>query len=273
MADFISINGFLWEYETYGEGSERLLAFHGFGNAASDFKALLPSLGKRYKIIAFNLPYHGNSTIDASVALKSVSKDHLRELTEKVLRTMGTEKFSLMGYSLGGKIVLQLIELFPTQVQDAYLIAPDGIELNFSNAIVTRSMLGKMLYGRIIKDPSGLFRLIKLAEKSGLLNKKLATFVRDSLSTRPKRQMVWDVWMCFRDIRPSVKNVQRLVNENGIRMHLLFGKYDRIIPPSIGEKFMQGISGNHTLHIVETGHNLVKEKLNPSIEAAVGSRQ
>jgi pimeloyl-ACP methyl ester carboxylesterase len=96
--------------------------------------------------------------------------------------------------------------------------------------------------------------------------------VRDSLSTRHKRQMVWDVWMCFRDIRPSVKNVKRIANENRIRMHLFFGRYDRIIPPAIGEKFMKDISGNHTLHIVEAGHNLVKEKLNPSILEITGVR-
>jgi pimeloyl-ACP methyl ester carboxylesterase len=112
MADFISFNGFHWGYECYGEGAEILLAFHGFGNAASDFKALIPSLGKKYKIVAFNLPYHGNSTIDASVAIKSVSKDHLAELTERILRIMGAEKFSLIGYSLGGKMFYSSLSFF-----------------------------------------------------------------------------------------------------------------------------------------------------------------
>jgi len=270
MAEIISFNGFHWSYETYGEGAELLLAFHGFGNLGSDFKALVPSLGKKYKIIAFDLPYHGNSSIDPSVAVKSVSKDHLKELTEKILRRYNAEKFSLMGYSLGGKIVLQLIELFPSKVRSAFLIAPDGLKLNFSNAFVTRSLAGKVLYQRVINDPSGLFRLVTLAEKSGLVNKKLCDFVRDSLSTRRKRELVWDVWMCFRDIRPSVKNVQRLVKANGISIHLFFGRYDRIIPASIGEKFMKSSAGNHTLHVVEAGHNLVKEKLNSALLEVTG---
>ena len=270
MAEFISFNGFRWSYETYGDGAELLLAFHGFGNLGSDYKALVPSLAKKYKIIAFDLPYHGNSTIDPSVTVKTVSKDHLKALTEKILSLHGAEKFSLMGYSLGGKIVLQLIELFPQRVRSAFLIAPDGMKLNFSNAFVTRSMVGKILYRRVINNPAGLFRLVTLVEKSGLLNKKLCDFVRDSLSTRKKRELVWDVWMCFRDIRPSMKNVRRIVKDNGIRLHLFFGRYDRIIPPYIGEKFMQEDSSNHTLHVVEAGHNLVREKLNSALLEVTG---
>ena len=270
MAEFISYKGFHWEYESYGSGPEIMLAFHGFGNVCSDFKVLEPSLGGKYKIISFNLPFHGNSTIDPSVAEKTISKRHLKEFIEKVLNLQGAKKFSLMGYSLGGKIVLQLIELFPGRINTAFLIAPDGLRPIVSNAFVTRSALGKILYQRIINDPSGFFRLVDFLHRIKLVNRKMRDFIRESLSTRKKREMVWDVWMCFRELHPSVKKVQRIVNENGIRLHLFFGLYDRIIPPSIGQKFVKGISDRHSLHIVEAGHNLVKEKLNKSLEEVTG---
>jgi len=109
MSHFVSYKGFHWQYESYGSGTEILFAFHGFGNHCSDFKILEPSLGKKYKIISFNLPYHGNSSIDESVFNKSISKNELKELMFQFLLRHHVTRFSLMGYSLGGKIALQVI--------------------------------------------------------------------------------------------------------------------------------------------------------------------
>ena len=80
MNNFISHNGFNWEYEKFGSGKEILLAFHGFGNHSSDFRILERSLGKKYTIISFNLPYHGASYIDESRADKTISKEDLKKL-------------------------------------------------------------------------------------------------------------------------------------------------------------------------------------------------
>ncbi len=262
MSNFISYKGFHWEYETYGSGTEILFAFHGFGNHCSDFKILEPSLGKKYKIISFNLPYHGKSFIDASVVDKSISKEELRELLLQFLLQHQVTRFSLMGYSLGGKIVLQLIELFPDQVNTVFLFAPDGIKNNWSNGFVTRNKIGRGIYQRIINDPSRFLRFVKMLKQMNLVHEKFSDFIHHSLNTREKRQQVWDVWMCFRDIKPNISNIQYLVNEHSISIHLFFGKHDHIIPPSIGKNFIRRLKNKSALHIVDTGHIMLKEKMN-----------
>ena len=262
MSDFISYKGFHWEYETFGNGKEYLLAFHGFGNHSSDFKVLEKSLGKNFSIISFNLPYHGNSTIDANKPDKTISKNDLKELFQLFLNQKSIDKFSLMGYSLGGKIVLQLIELFPGKVNSVFLFAPDGIKTSWSSGFVTRNKAGKMMYRRIIHDPSRFFRFVKMLKDLNLMHEKLSEFLHNSLSTAEKRQQVWDVWMCFRDIIPDIKKIQNIINRNEIPIHLFFGKYDRIIPPSIGESFTRGLNNKSSLHVIEMGHVMIKEKMN-----------
>jgi len=262
MSHFISHGGFHWEYETFGSGKKIMLAFHGFGNSSSDFRVFEATLGKVYTIHSFSLPYHGKSHIDASAEAKVCSKDELRDLFLLFFRQHHITTFSLMGYSLGGKIALQLLEFFPERVISIFLFAPDGIRNNWSSGFVTRNTLGKKIYGRIIDDPSRFFHLVKLLKKMNLLHEKLSEFLHQSLNTREKRQQVWDVWLCFRDIRPDIRKIQHTINEKDITVHLYFGKYDRIIPPSIGENFMKGLKNRNGLHVVEMGHVMIRDKMN-----------
>src|SRR5260370_41963530 len=109
VRNFVSFQG-LWEYEVFGNGSEILLAFHGFANHPSDFKVFEPALGTKFKIISFHLPYHGPVPSDLSGKEISYSKEDLKQLFKKFFALNSIKNFSLMGYSLGGKIALQLME-------------------------------------------------------------------------------------------------------------------------------------------------------------------
>ncbi len=262
MADILSYKGSRWEYETFGNGDEVLLAFHGFGNHSSDFRVFEHTLGKKYKIISFNLPYHGNSSVDEKSPDKTISKAELKELFQYFFDQQRIKKFSLMGYSLGGKIALQLIEFFPERINTVFLFAPDGIRNNWSNGFVTRNSVGRKIYQRIINDPSRFLRLVKMLKNTKLIHEKLSDFLHISMDTREKRQQVWDVWICFRDIKPNISKIQHSINERDISIHLFFGKYDRIIPTSIGKNFVRGLKNKNSLHIVDMGHIMIREKMN-----------
>jgi len=262
LSHFTSYSGFHWEYEMFGSGTEMMMAFHGFGNHSSDFRVLERSVGKKYTVFSFNLPYHGASYIDESRADKTISKEELKKLFQQFFHHHSIARFSLMGYSLGGKIALQLLELFPERINAVFLFAPDGIRNNWSNGFVTRNKIGKTIYGRMIQDPSRFLRLVKMLQSMNVLHEKLSDFLHRSMSTKEKRQQVWDVWICFRDIKPNIRNIQDLINEKSIRIHLFFGKYDRVIPPSIGKKFLQRLKDKTSLHVVDMGHVMLKDKLN-----------
>jgi len=102
-----------------------------------------------------------------------------------------------------------------------------------------------------------------------LVHEKFSDFIHNSLDTRAKRQQVWDVWMCFRDIKPNIHKIQNLVNEFNISTHLFFGKHDHVIPPSIGKGFIKRLKNKNGLHIIEMGHIMLREKMNEYISKVV----
>ena len=183
-------------------------------------------------------------------------------LFEQFFQQHSITRFSLMGYSLGGKIVLQLVELFPEKVTTVFLFAPDGIRNNWSNGFVTRNKIGKTIYRRVIQNPSRFLRLVKMLQNMNLLHEKLSDFLHHTMSSREKRQQVWDVWTCFRDIKPDIRNIQEIINKKSIHAHLFFGKSDRVIPPTIGKKFLRRLTNKNSLHVIEMGHVMLKDKLN-----------
>ena len=66
--------------------------------------------------------------------------------------------------------------------------------------------------------------------------------------------------MTYRKFISDKKVIKDLLEKYHIHMHLFFGKYDRIIPASIGTKFRKGSEKYISLNVLETGHQLLKEK-------------
>ena len=252
-------------YQVYGHGERIMLAFHGFGKDGNDFKILEPSLGKDYRIVSFDLFYHGNSDAPANPEEINFDALDLKDMINQYLFDNNIKRFSLLAYSLGGRISLQLIELFGDRIDCVYLFAPDGLKYGWGYNFITKTNIGKTLFKRFIRKPYAFFYVIKLLNKTGLLKDSVYKFLNLQLDTKAKREKVFDTHLFFRNIHPDLENVCRIINSNNIRLHLFFGRYDSIIPPINGKEFMKGINDKKALHILESGHHLIKESVNEKL--------
>lgn len=267
--NFLSYNHIRWEYELIGTGPETLFAFHGFGRHSSDFKAFEPALGKKYTIVSINLSYHGNSFTPRDVGHRGMSHEELTGLLESYLRPANIQRFSLMGYSLGGKIALLLLAHFPQKINDVFIISPDGIGENAWFSFSSRTLLGRWIFRRIVKHPGWFFRLTGWLKNRGLLHEKLYLFMMGQLDTFPKREQVYHIWLIFRRFKLDLPKIAAILNQSSIRFHLFYGKYDRVIPPVRGERFVKRLKNKTCLHMVESGHRLVNEKMNAELDRIV----
>jgi len=77
---------------------------HGFLGAKEDCQEMWEYLTERYYCIAFDLPGHGSSS--------ALSTDYLKILEDEITCS-ATSPCILVGYSLGGRIALQLAEANP----------------------------------------------------------------------------------------------------------------------------------------------------------------
>jgi pimeloyl-ACP methyl ester carboxylesterase len=98
-------------FEEAGQGIP-LLCLHTAGSDSRQYRAVLndPEITRRFRVIAFDMPWHGKSSPPAGW-----EKEDYRLTTERytgmimsVARALGLERPVVMGCSIGGRIVLEL---------------------------------------------------------------------------------------------------------------------------------------------------------------------
>jgi len=96
-------------YEASGDiGSPPLIFLHGIGGAARGWRDQLAYFAGRYRAIAWDMPGYGGSAPLATVSIAALA-DALRNF----LQQLGATKPILVGHSIGGMIVQQLLANSP----------------------------------------------------------------------------------------------------------------------------------------------------------------
>lgn len=245
-----------------GSGEKLLLCFHGFGEDAEKFKVVEPALSYNYTMIAIDLPFHGQTKWQRD---EFFMKADLKWLIEEILQHENKNRFSMMGYSLGGKIVLAAVDLFPALIDEIILVAPDGVKTNAWYNLAVYPGWGRKLFRRFISKPQFVFSTARFLKSLGLLNKRFYKFLAIQTNTEAKRQQVYDVWMTIKDFETSLHHTKALLNHYAIKSFIFIGKYDRVITMEIGSKFAKGL--NHCRCIIlEKGHNLITESFNEPLK-------
>jgi 3-oxoadipate enol-lactonase len=94
-----------FSYEAAGDpGSPPLVFLHGIGGAARAWRGQLDFFEDRYRVIAWDMPGYGGST-----PLSTVSIAALADAFHDFLQQIGARKPILVGHSIGGMIVQQLL--------------------------------------------------------------------------------------------------------------------------------------------------------------------
>jgi 3-oxoadipate enol-lactonase len=98
-----------FSYQAAGDlASPPLVFLHGIGGAARVWKGQLDFFSERYRTIAWDMPGYGRST-----PLSTVSIATLADAFSGFLQQIGASKPILVGHSIGGMIVQQLLATRP----------------------------------------------------------------------------------------------------------------------------------------------------------------
>lgn len=214
-------------YQKLGEGPAILLAFHGFGQDNQVFASLAASLNNQFTIFAIDLFFHGNSQY---AGRKLLTKPDWNRFIAAFLRAQSVTRFSVMGFSLGGRFALAISEEFANQLDQLLLIAPDGITNNVWYRLATASSLGRTLFRYVLRHLSILKRFGQGLVWLGWLNRALMRFAELSLGTDKQRELAYLSWTQFRQIRPDLTTLAAALNANSVRVRFFMGAFDRIVP-------------------------------------------
>ena len=260
-SQFITHNDLKLEYLTFGSGGIPLLAFHGFGRHAKDYQVFEELFGSKYTIYSFNLFHHGKSQYpEGRIRSNTFTKSEFKAIFSSFIQSLGVEKVGVMGYSLGGKIALMFTEIFPKQIESLWLFAPDGIKLNFWYIIASKTVIGRSIYGYFLDNPGLFFSMVNGLHSTKLINDKIKKFALNNMDEKSKRELVYKVWLTFKDTNPNMSLCIRNIKNQKIPVHQFFGKNDKVIKPQLGDWFSKKIEQPQNYHVLQAGHLLLTEK-------------
>lgn len=267
MTKFFRYKEFSLEYLTIGNGAKTILYFHGYGNNADEiFKYEFTKLND-YTIYSINFFHHGNSVYpETKIHSNTLTKIEFAQIINAFLKQNSIDKFGLIGYSMGGKICLNILELMPQKVSFIVLSAPDGIKKNFWYRFTSRNKLGNRIYKNGIENPQKIFNVINFFKRWKFVDEKMATFAIGHLETREKRLQVYTVWMTLRNLEPNLKKIISLIKKNKIPICLNYGRYDKVITPKKGLAFAYKTQPYSQFNFIEKGHNLPVAETGKKIE-------
>lgn len=251
-------------YQKHGSGEKPLLVFHGFGQSAFTFQFLSSAaVGQTHTLYLFDLFFHGDSVwaLEETALEKSVWKN----LMELFFQQESVSRFSVLGFSMGGKFALSTVESFPDRVAKIYLLAPDGIKTSFWYSMATFPHALRHLFKSMITHPKRFHRLVTGAHAIGLIDKGILRFVEYQMNTEEKRRRVYNSWVVFRHLKFDLQKIANVINQYAPELVFIVGKHDKIITASSMNRLLKKVN-NYQLEILEAGHNDLIHKSVPYLK-------
>jgi len=243
-------------WHRFGTGPNPVICFHGYGEDGTGFSFLPEYTGQEYSFYAIDLPFHGKT--DWQEGLLFTHQDLVGIIN--LIIGSGKQKLKVIGFSLGGRIALSLYQSIPSRIDKLVLLAPDGLKVNFWYWLAARTAIGNRFFSFTMKHPGWFFGFLKLLDKFRFVNKSIFKFVNYYVGDAAVRNALYTRWTSLRKLKPNLEKIKSFIRQHQTPARLVYGKHDRIILSSVGEKFKKGIEPWCTLTVIEAGHQVLHEK-------------
>jgi pimeloyl-ACP methyl ester carboxylesterase len=233
-----------------------LLLIHGMAGTCANWESVIEPLAINHTVIAPDFPGHGSSAPgggDYSVgALASVLRD--------LLLTLGHERATLVGHSLGGGVAMQFTYQFPEMVERLVLVSSGGLGPDVSPILRAAALPGAELFisatagvgtriGSIVGRGLGLVGLRPKADIAEV-TRGYATL------TDPERRKAFVATL--RSVvgmeGQRVAALDKLYLADALPVLIVWGENDPIIPVDHGREAHAALAGSHLEIFEDTGH-------------------
>lgn len=240
-------------YLKAGNGNKLLLAFPGYGHEGASMLEFVPHLAQQYTCLFIDHPHHGQSTWQPETTF---TRSMLRDMCLDLMIEYKVDKLSLLGFSMGGRVCLTIIEELGDHVDKATLIASDGLAPNKYYFFFTRTALGRKMFSKMLNNPAPYAKVVTRLKDYKWISEWQHKFVSHYIGNEPVRKQLSLVWPAMSGLMPDQRKVLATIEQYNIQVTLFMGKYDKVIPAALGEKFAAG-STKVKLHILDKGHNII----------------
>ncbi|WP_370179428.1 alpha/beta fold hydrolase [Rhodococcus wratislaviensis] len=251
----LALHGDAVAYRMSGEG-EALLLVHGMAGSSATWRAILPQLAQRYRVLAPDLPGHGDSAKPRGDYSLGAFAAWLRDL----LHELGIERVTVIGQSLGGGVAMQFSYQHPELCDRLVLIGSGGLgpDVNWTLRLLAApgsEFLLPLVAPAAVRDAGNKVRgwLAAVGIRSVRGDEMWNAYA--SLSDSDTRQAFLRTLRAVVDHRgQAVSALSRLYLNEGLPTQLIWGDSDGIIPVAHGYAAHEAIPGSRLAVLDGVGH-------------------
>ena len=235
-----------------GQGIGVLIAFHGFGQGPKDMLSLAEQFAATHRVFLLELPFHGESFAGSSG--QTLPNADWKEWFKAFFEANSISRYSLAGYSLGGRLAIFCALEFGERLEHLYLIAADGLVDPIWYKLATGNAVGRFVLKRLMHNPAPLLWATHWLGKLGLLNVSLQRFINKPLVKPLVRWQVYGSWLALSRLYSSGAPLASALQTAPYPVTVFYGQFDRVIPPKSYQVFWRKVPRAQVI-ILSTGHN------------------
>jgi pimeloyl-ACP methyl ester carboxylesterase len=227
----LDLHGERVAYVDEGSG-EVLLLLHGMAGSSQTWRSVIKPLSRQFRVIAPDLPGHGESTKPRSDYSLGAFAVLLRDLLDE----LGVTRATIVGHSLGGGVAMQFLYQHPDYAQRLILIGSGGLGPDVGLTLRLLSAPGAELIMPIIAPRQVLTageRVWSWLRKAGIEAPRGEEIWRSysTFSDAPTRQAFLRTLRSVVDYRgQAVSALNRLNTKTELPIMAIWGDRDAIIP-------------------------------------------
>ena len=252
---YLELHGERIAYRDAGAG-EALLLIHGMAGSSATWRAVIPELAKRYRVVAPDLLGHGESAKPRGDYSLGAFAAWLRDLLDE----LGIRQATVIGQSLGGGVAMQFTYQHRDYCQRLVLISSGGLGPDLNWILRILSAPGAELVLPVVAPQPVLNLGNKLGSwltSAGIKSPRTGEMwsAYCSLSDRPTRQAFLRTLRSVVDYRgQAVSALGKIHVSYGLPTLLIWGEQDRIIPVAHGYAAHEAVPGSRLEVLAGVGH-------------------
>ena len=252
---YLDLHGERVAYRDAGTG-EALLLIHGMAGSSATWRAIIPELAKRYRVVAPDLLGHGESAKPRGDYSLGAFAAWLRDLLDE----LGISRATVIGQSLGGGVAMQFTYQHRDYCQRLVLISSGGLGPDLNWILRILSAPGAELVLPVVAPQPVLNLGNKMGSwlaSAGIQSPRAGEMwsAYCSLSDRPTRQAFLRTLRSVVDYRgQAVSALGKIHVSYGLPTLLIWGDQDRIIPVAHGYAAHEAVPGSRLEVLAGVGH-------------------
>jgi pimeloyl-ACP methyl ester carboxylesterase len=253
---YMELHGDRIAYQDVGTGDEALLLIHGMAGSSETWRAVIPQLSRKYRVVAPDLLGHGQSAKPRGDYSLGAFAVWLRDLLDE----LGISHATIIGQSLGGGVAMQFVYQHPDYCQRLILISSGGLGPDVGWTLRLLSAPGAELIMPVIAPRPVLTAGNKLRSwlgAAGIQSPRGAEMwnAYSSLSDAQTRQAFLRTLRSVVDYRgQAVSALNRLHMARELPTMAIWGDQDRIIPVEHGYAVHEARPGSRLEVLEGVGH-------------------